>query len=235
LLELGGKAPMLVLEDADVDNAVRAAAFGAFIHQGQVCMSTERILVDEKIADEFAAKMAAKTKTIAAGNPQISDVALGSLISKEAARRVSGLVQEAVDHGAHLLAGGNVDGSIMDATLLDHVKPDMKIYYEESFGPVACIVRVPDVEAAIRAANDTEYGLSSGIFSKDVKKALDIAGRLDFGCCHINGPTVHDEPQVPLGGQKASGYGRFGGSPGINEFTELQWVTVEDPGQHYPI
>jgi acyl-CoA reductase-like NAD-dependent aldehyde dehydrogenase len=221
-----------VLEDADVDDAVRAAAFGAFIHQGQVCMSTERIVVDNSIADEFAAKMAAKTKTIVAGNPQISDVALGSLISKEAAQRVAGLVRDAVDRGAHLLAGGTVDGIIMDATLLDHVKPDMKIYYEESFGPVACMVRVPDVDAAIQVANDTEYGLSSGIFSRNVKRALEIAERLQFGCCHINGPTVHDEPQVPLGGQKASGYGRFGGSPGISEFTEVQ---CEDPHQHYPI
>ena len=235
LLELGGKAPMLVLEDADIDNAVRAAAFGAFIHQGQVCMSTERIVVDNKIADEFAEKMAAKTKTIAAGNPQINDVALGSLISRDAAARVGGLIRDAVERGARLLAGGNIDGSIMDATLLDHVKPDMRIYYEESFGPVACIVRVADADAAIRVANDTEYGLSSGIFSRNVKQALEIASQLQFGCCHINGPTVHDEPQAPLGGQKASGYGRFGGSPGISEFTEVQWVTIEDPGQHYPI
>jgi acyl-CoA reductase-like NAD-dependent aldehyde dehydrogenase len=154
------------------------------------------------------------------------------LISKEAAQRVAGLVRDAVDRGAHLLAGGTVDGIIMDATLLDHVKPDMKIYYEESFGPVACMVRVPDVDAAIQVANDTEYGLSSGIFSRNVKRALEIAERLQFGCCHINGPTVHDEPQVPLGGQKASGYGRFGGSPGISEFTEVQ---CEDPHQHYPI
>ena len=224
-----------MLEDADVDDAVRAAAFGAFIHQGQVCMSTERIVVDNSIADEFAAKMATKTKTIVAGNPQIRDVAVGSLISKEAAQRVAGLVRDAVDRGAHLLAGGTVDGSIMDATRLDHVKPDMKIYYEESFGPVACMVRVPDVDAAVQVANDAEYGLSSGIFSRNVKRALEIAERLQFGCCHINGPTVHDEPQVPLEGQKASGYGRFGGSLGIGEFTEVQWVTVEDPTQHYPI
>jgi acyl-CoA reductase-like NAD-dependent aldehyde dehydrogenase len=118
---------------------------------------------------------------------------------------------------------------------LDQVKPDMKIYYEESFGPVACMVRVPDVDAAVQVANDAEYGLSSCIFSRNVKRALEIAERLQFGCCHINGPTVHDEPQVPLEGQKASGYGRFGGSLGIGEFTEVQWVTVEDPTQHYPI
>ena len=235
LLELGGKAPLLVLDDADVDNAVRAAAFGAFIHQGQVCMSTERVVVDRSIADAFATKFTAKTKTIAAGNPQISDVPLGSLVSREAAARVGTLVKDAVDRGAKLLAGGKIEGSIMEATLLDHVTPDMKIYYEESFGPVACMVRVADAEEAVRVANDTEYGLSSGIFSRDVTRAMEIASRLDFGCCHINGPTVHDEAQMPLGGMKASGYGRFGSQPGINEFTEVQWVTIEDPAQHYPI
>ncbi|MBR0755276.1 aldehyde dehydrogenase [Bradyrhizobium jicamae] len=235
LLELGGKAPLLVLKDADIDDAVRAAAFGAYIHQGQVCMSTERIVIDEAIAEEFAAKLAAKAKTIVAGNPHVSDVPLGSLISADSAGRVGALVNDAVSKGAKLLAGGRIDGPVMDATLLDHVTPDMQIYSEESFGPVACIVRVRDTGQAIHVANDTEYGLSCGIFTRDVKLAMEIAERLNFGCCHINGPTVHDEPQVPLGGMKASGYGRFGGQPGVNEFTEVQWITIEDPKQHYPI
>jgi acyl-CoA reductase-like NAD-dependent aldehyde dehydrogenase len=235
LLELGGKAPLLVLADADVDNAVRAAAFGAYIHQGQVCMSTERIVIDEKIADAFAEKLAAKARTVVAGNPHSSDAPLGSLISADAALRVNALVKNAVSNGARLLAGGKVDGSIMEPTLLDHVRPNMDIYYEESFGPVACMVRVHDIEEAITVANDTEYGLSSSIFTSNVKLAMELAERLDFGCCHINGPTVHDEAQMPLGGMKASGYGRFGGQPGINEFTEVQWITIEDPHQHYPI
>jgi acyl-CoA reductase-like NAD-dependent aldehyde dehydrogenase len=234
LLELGGKAPLIILDDADIDNAVRATAFGAFVHQGQVCMSTERVVIDDKVADEFAQKIAVKAKSIVAGNPQISDVALGSLISRDAAQRVGALVADAVGKGATLLAGGGIDGTIMEATVLDRVTPKMDIFYEESFGPVVCMVRVPDVEAAIRVANDTEYGLSSGIFTRDVKLAMDIAQRLDFGCCHINGPTVHDEAQMPLGGMKASGYGRFGGQPGIDAFTEIQWVTIEDPNQHYP-
>lgn len=198
-------------------------------------MSTERIVVDAQIADEFASKMTTKAKSIVAGNPHASDVPLGALISAEAALRVDGLVKDAVSRGAKLLAGGKVDGAIMDATLLDHVTSEMKIYHEESFGPVACMVRVRDIEEAMHVANDTEYGLSSGIFTNDVRLAMQIAERLDFGCCHINGPTVHDEAQMPLGGVKASGYGRFGGQPGINEFTEVQWVTIEDPAQHYPI
>ena len=130
---------------------------------------------------------------------------------------------------------GTHDGAVMQPSLLDHVTPEMRIYYEESFGPVTCLVRVKDVEEAIAVANDTEYGLKAAIFSGNVKSALEIAGRLEFGCCHINGPTVYDEAQMPLGGMKASGYGRFGGHAGINEFTEVHWVSIEDPNQEYPI
>jgi acyl-CoA reductase-like NAD-dependent aldehyde dehydrogenase len=235
LLELGGKAPLLVLEDADVDNAVRAAAFGAYMHQGQICMSTERVVLDHKIADEFAAKMTKKVQALSAGDPTKSNAPLGALISKEAARRAEDLIEDAVSKGADALVRGAVDGAIMQPALLDKVTPEMKIYYEESFAPVTCMIRVNGVEEAIRVANDTEYGLKAGIFSRDVKRALEIARRLEFGCCHINGPTVYDEAQMPLGGMKASGYGRFGGHAGINEFTEVHWVSIEDPDQHYPI
>ncbi len=235
LLELGGKAPLLVLEDADIDKAVRATAFGAYMHQGQICMSTERVVLDHKIADEFAAKMKKKVESLSAGDPMKSNAPLGALISKEAAKRVDGLIDDAVSKGAEALVRGAVEGAIMQPALLDKVTPKMKIYYEESFGPVTCMVRVNGVEEAIQVANDTEYGLKAGIFSRDVKKALEIANRLEFGCCHINGPTVYDEAQMPLGGMKASGYGRFGGHAGINEFTEVHWVSVEDPDQHYPI
>ena len=235
LLELGGKAPLLVLDDADIDNAVRAAAFGAYMHQGQICMSTERIVLDHKIADQFSSKMKKKVKSLSAGDPMKSNASLGSLISKEAAMRVDGLIDDAVSKGAEALVRGGVEGAIMQPALLDKVTPKMKIYYEESFGPVTCMVRVNGVEEAIRVANDTEYGLKAAIFSRDVKKAMEIARRLEFGCCHINGPTVYDEAQMPLGGMKASGHGRFGGHAGINEFTEVHWVSVEDPAQHYPI
>lgn len=235
LLELGGKAPLLVLEDADIDNAVRAAAFGAYMHQGQICMSTERVILDHKIADEFVAKMKAKVESMSAGDPSKTNAPLGALISKDAARRVDGLIDDAVAKGAKAIVRGSVEGAIMQPALLDGVTPEMKIYYEESFGPVTCMIRVDNIEEAIAVANDTEYGLKAGIFSRDVKRALEIARRLEFGCCHINGPTVYDEAQMPLGGMKASGYGRFGGHAGINEFTETHWVSVEDPDQHYPI
>lgn len=235
LLELGGKAPIIVLKDADIDAAVAATAFGAYTHQGQIRMSTERVVIDHSIADEFAAKLARKATTLVTGDPLRSNVPLGALVSAASAQRVKSLIKDAVAKGAKLLAGGEIDRALMDAALLDHVKPGMEIYYEESFGPVTTMVRVGDVEVAIRVTNDTQYGLSSAIFTRDVGLALQIAQQLDFGCCHINGPSVNDEAQMPLGGMKASGYGRFGGAPGIHEFTEVQWVRIEDPHQHYPI
>jgi acyl-CoA reductase-like NAD-dependent aldehyde dehydrogenase len=235
LLELGGKAPLIVLDDADIDNAVRAAAFGAYMHQGQICMSTERVILHRDIADVFAEKMTKKVRSLSAGDPNSSDAPLGSLITPEATVRVQNLIEDAIEKGAKPLVLGTRDGAIMQPTLLDHVGPKMKIFNEESFGPVTCLVRVDDLETAIRVANDTEYGLKAAIFSRDVKRALAIADRLEFGCCHINGPTVYDEAQMPLGGMKESGYGRFGGHAGINEFTEAHWVSIEDPEQHYPI
>lgn len=235
LLELGGKASLVVLDDADLDAAVAAAAFGAFMNQGQICMSTERIVVDKAVADDFVAKLAAKAESLQAGNPRHGNFALGSLVGVEAAERISGLVNDAVSKGAKLLAGGKVDGTVMSATVLDHVTPAMRLYGEESFGPVVCVLRATGVEEAVRIANDTEYGLSAAVFGRDVTRALDVANRIESGICHINGPTVHDEAQMPFGGVKASGYGRFGGKAGINEFTELRWITIETGPQHYPI
>lgn len=233
LLELGGKAPLIVLDDADIDAAVNAAAFGAFLNQGQICMSTERIIVDEAIADEFVAKLAAKAKALPAGNPR-DHVVLGSIVSEKEAERIDELVQDAVAKGGALVAGGNRTGTIMEATLVDNVVPGMRLYAEESFGPAKSIIRVKGVEEAIRVANDSEYGLSSAVFGRDVQRALQVAKRIQAGICHINGPTVADEAQMPFGGVKGSGYGRFGGKAAIAEFTDLRWITIEDPKQHYP-
>ena len=232
LLELGGKAPLIVLDDADLDAAVDAAAFGAFMNQGQICMSTERIIVDEAVADVFVEKLAAKAKRLPSGDPR-GHVVLGSLVSRESAEKVAGLVEDAVAHGAKLVAGGGRQGTVMEATLLDGVTPAMRIYSEESFGPAKSIVRVAGVEEAIRVANDTEYGLSAAIFGRDVTRALAVAKRIETGICHINGPTVADEAQMPFGGVKGSGYGRFGGKAAIAEFTDLRWITIEGE-QHYP-
>ncbi len=233
VLELGGKAPLLVLDDANLDAAVDAAAFGAFMHQGQICMSTERVVVDNKVADAFVEKFAAKASSLPAGDPRNGNVVLGSLVSVQAAERIERLIQDAVDKGAKRVAGGKREGSIMEATVLDHVKPHMALYYEESFGPVACVIRADGDDALIDVANDTEYGLSSAVFSQDINRAVSAAQRIEAGICHINGPTVQDEAQIPFGGVKGSGYGRFGGPYGIAEFTDVKWVTIESE-QHYP-
>ncbi|NMG37440.1 aldehyde dehydrogenase family protein [Azoarcus sp. TTM-91] len=235
LLELGGKAPFLVLADADLDAAVDAAAFGAFMNQGQICMSTERIIVEEAVADEFVARLARKAASLPAGKPDAEGIVLGSVVDAATVDKVQGMVADAVGKGAKLVAGGKVDGTVMDAHVLDGVTRSMRIYSEESFGPIVAVIRARDAEDALRLANDSEYGLSSAIFSRDIGRALELAKRLQAGICHINGPTVHDEAQMPFGGVKASGYGRFGGQAGIEAFTELRWITVQtgEP-RHYP-
>jgi acyl-CoA reductase-like NAD-dependent aldehyde dehydrogenase len=232
LLELGGKAPLLVLDDADLDDAVNAAAFGAYMHQGQICMSTERLIVDRKVADSFVGKLANKANALPYGDPR-GNVVLGSLVDAHSADRMQELLDDAVKQGAKLVAGGKRNGTIWSATLLDHVTPQMRIYKEESFGPVKGIIRVDGDEEAIRIANDTEYGLSSAVFSRNIQRAMAVAKRVQAGICHINGPTVNDEAQMPFGGTKDSGYGRFGGTAAIAEFTELRWITIEQH-QHYP-
>jgi acyl-CoA reductase-like NAD-dependent aldehyde dehydrogenase len=234
LLELGGKSPLVILDDADLDEAVNAAAFGAFANQGQICMSTERIVVDEKVADAFVAKFAAKAKSLSLGDPREGKAILGSVVDQSAAERVTSLVLDAVAKGARLAAGGEIRGTLIGAHVLDHVTPAMRIYDEESFGPVTTVVRAKGEDEAVRIANDTPYGLSSAVFSRDVTRAFAVARRLETGICHINGPTVHDEAQMPFGGVKDSGYGRFGGKAAINEFTELRWITIQSGHRHYP-
>jgi acyl-CoA reductase-like NAD-dependent aldehyde dehydrogenase len=233
LLELGGKAPLVILDDADIDGAVNAAIFGAFMHQGQICMSTERIIVHQAIAEVFVEKLAARARQLPAGDPR-GHVVLGSLISLEAAKKMDDLIADALAKGAKLVAGGKRTGTVVEATLLDHVTADMRVYGEESFGPVKPIIRVADEDEAIRIANDTEYGLSAAVFSRDVQRAMAVAAQIESGICHINGPTLNDEAQMPFGGVKGSGYGRFGGKAAVAEFTDLRWITIEDPGQHYP-
>ncbi len=235
LLELGGKAPFIVLDDADIDAAVAAAAFGAYMNQGQICMSTERIIVLDSVADTFVEAFAKKAASLKAGDPREGKMPLGSLVSAEAASRIRALVDDAVAKGARLVAGGGGNGTMLDALAVDGVTSAMRLYSEESFGPVVSIIRAGSVDEAVSIANETEFGLSAAIFGRDQAKVLAVAGRIESGICHINGPTVHDEAQMPFGGVKASGYGRFGGTAGIAEFTELRWVTLQDGPLHYPI
>lgn len=235
LLELGGKSPLVVLDDADIDAAVNAAVFGSFLYQGQICMSTERIVIDEKIADEFVRKFAARAKELSAGDPRSNGACIvGPMINKSSGARLNGLLEDAVGKGAKVVAGGSANGSVMPATIVDCVKPDMKIYDEETFGPITSVVRAKDADDAVRIANDTAYGLSSGVFGRDVTRALGIAMRIQAGSVHVNGSTVQNEAQAPYGGTKASGYGRFDGRAVIDEFTELKWITIEPADQPYP-
>ncbi len=234
LLELGGKAPLIVLDDADLDAAVEAAAFGAFVNQGQVSTSTERVVVDERVADAFVEKLAAKARTLVAGDPRAVDTALGSLVDMDAVVRVRALIDDALAKGARLVAGGEINGTVMAATVLDGVTTWMRIYGEESFGPVVGIVRAKDVDDAVRIANDTEYGLAAAVFSRDVGRALAVAKRIDCGVCHVNSSTVHADVQFPFGATKASGHGRFTGHAAIEEFTELHTITIATERRQYP-
>lgn len=234
VLELGGKAPFVVLDDADIDAAVAAATFGAFANSGQICMSTERIIVDEVIADAFVAKLAERAKALPLGDPRKGPVVLGSVVDMATVERCNALIDDALAKGARLVCGGKATDTLMPATLLDHVTPAMLIYQEETFGPVKAIVRVKGVDEAVACANDNEFGLAAAVFGQDAARAWVVAGRIESGICHVNGPTVHDEAQMPFGGVKASGYGRFGGQAGIDAFTELRWMTMQTMPRHYP-
>ncbi len=235
LLELGGKAPLLVLDDADLDEAVKAAAFGAFMNQGQICMSTERIIVAESVADDFVKKFSAKVATMATGNPRDGKTPLGAVVDLKTTQHVEDLVKEALSQGARKINGGAANGVLVPATVVDGVTPSMKLFRDESFGPVVAVIRARDEAHAIALANDTEYGLSASVFTRDAARGLRVAKQIRSGMCHINGPTVHDEAQMPFGGVKGSGYGRFGGRAGIDAFTELRWITIETRPGHYPI
>ncbi len=235
LLELGGKAPQVVLADADLEAAADAASFGAFMNSGQICMSTERVVVDRSVADDLGAKLADRAARLTTGDPRNEGTMIGPVVSNGARERILELIEDARTKGAEVLAGGSADGNVIAPTVLANVTPQMRIYGEESFGPVVTIVPVDGDDEAVRVANDTEYGLSAAVFGADVDRALGIARRIESGICHVNSSTVHDEPQMPFGGVKASGWGRFGGRAAIEEFTELRWMTVQDGARHYPI
>ncbi len=235
LLELGGKAPMVVLADADLDRAAAAANFGAFFHQGQICMSTERIIADRSVADSLAERVAERAGALTVGDPRDPGTQIGPLINEAAMKRVTSLVADAVSKGATALSGGQADGPCYEPTVLTGVTPEMRLYSEESFGPLVTVIGVDGPDEAVAVANDTDYGLSAAVFSENVPAALELAQRIQSGICHVNDTTVQDEPQMPFGGVKASGFGRFGAKTALEEFTELRWITVQELARQYPI
>ena len=234
VLELGGSNPLIVLDDADLEYAVNASAFGSFLHQGQICMSTRRIFVERSIADEFVSRLVEKTKGLKAGDPKEHDTIIGPLINEDALAMVKARVEQAVADGAKVLVGGGTEGPCFQATLLTDVSPDSDFAKHETFGPVASIEIVDGADEAVARANATAYGLSAGIITSNRERGFALAQRIDAGIVHVNDQTVADEPQMPFGGVKDSGFGRFGGQAVVDEFTELRWVTMRGEGHPFP-
>ncbi len=234
VLELGGYNPLIVLADAEVEYAVNAAAFGAFLHQGQICMSARKVLVERPIADEFTRRLADKAKTLKAGDPKEHDTIIGPLINADAVAMVKGRVDEAVAKGAKVLAGGDAVGNCYQATVVTDVPADSELATHETFGPVLAVEVVDSADEAVARANATSYGLAAGIITSDVDGGLALAQQVEAGIVHVNDQPVGDEPQMPFGGVKDSGWGRFGGQAAIDEFTELRWVTVQSGSHPFP-
>ena len=234
VLELGGSNPLIVLDDADLEYAVNATAFGSFLHQGQICMSTRRIVVERSIADEFVGRLVEKTKGLKTGDPKEPDTVIGPLINEDALAMVKSRVEQAVADGARVLAGGEAVGPCFQATLLTDVPHDSEFARHETFGPVASIEVVGDADEAVARANATTYGLSAGIITSNRERGLALAQRIESGIVHVNDQTVADEPQMPFGGVKDSGFGRFGGQAVVDEFTDLRWITMRGEGHPFP-
>ncbi len=233
-LELGGKDPLIILADADLDYAVNAASFGAFMHQGEICMSVERIIVEEPIVEEFARRLAEKAAALPGGDPSLPTTVIGPLINDEQVRKVDAQVKDAVAQGARLLSGGTCEGRVYRPTVLMNVTRDMKVFREETFGPVAPIISVKDEKEALEVANDTIYGLSSGVITKDIEKAIFLAEGLDAGMVHVNDSSLDAEASCPFGGCKFSGQGREGGRYSLEKLSELKWVTIQKGKKMFP-
>ena len=234
-LEMGGKNPIIVLNDADIDYAVNTATFSNFMHQGQICMTGSRVIVEAGIYDEFCKRFAAKVKTLKYGsNQREPGLIVGPLIRTTQAPFIKGEVDKAVASGARLLTGGNYKDNVFEPTVLADITQSMSIFRTECFGPVASVIKANDHLHALELANDSEYGLSSALLTNDLQKALMMSEGLEAGAVHINGPSVRDEPVIPFGGVKNSGTGREGGHFSIDELTELKWITVQSGQNKYP-
>ena len=235
LLELGGKNPAIVCDDADVTRAASAITYSRYLNSGQICLSLDRIILQESIAARFTEECVARVAALGRGEPDAAGTVVGPLVNQRAADRVAALVQDAVDRGARVLAGGGKPrGLLVEPTVLTDVTPEMRIYHEETFGPVACLFTVPDDDAAIALANDTDYGLTSAVFTGDGARGLALARRLQHGCTHINSHTIKEDPEAPVGGLKDSGYGSFGSHYGVEFFTQVRWVTLAQQPEPLP-
>ena len=234
-VELGGKDALIICDDADMDRATGAANFGSFMHQGQICMSVEKILVQKSVMSEFLERFKDRASRLKVGDPtKEMDHIIGPLINDRQAARVKSQIDDAVAKGGNIVLGGKVEGRYVEPTIITDVTSDMTLYQDETFGPVVSVIPFSTDEEAIAIANDTEYGLSSGVITKDEYRGLEIAQKLETGMCHINCSSVNDEPHAPFGGSKASGIGRHGGRWATDTFTETRWITLDRGSREFP-
>ncbi|MCA0873285.1 aldehyde dehydrogenase family protein [Seohaeicola saemankumensis] len=233
-VELGGKDSLIVLDDADMERATSAASFGSFMHQGQICMSVEKVLVQESIYPEFLRQFTARAGKLKTGNVADKGNVIGPLINDRQVARVKHQIEDALAKGAKAVLGGNVQGRFVEPTILTNVTPDMDVWRDETFGPVAVVVPFRTDAEAVALNNDTEYGLSAGIITSDEQRAMRISQQLETGMCHVNCSSINDEPHVPFGGSKASGLGRHGGKWSMETFTETRWITFDRGHRPYP-
>jgi acyl-CoA reductase-like NAD-dependent aldehyde dehydrogenase len=233
-VELGGKDSMIVLEDADLEHAAKAANFGSFMHQGQVCMSTEKLLVQENVYDDFMQRFLSRAEKLRTGHTDDKDNVIGPLVNTRQALRVKALIDDAVAKGATVELGGNCWDNFVEPTVLTNVTSDMDIWHNETFGPVVIVCSFRTEDEAVALNNATEYGLTAAVCTADEARAMRLAGRLETGMVHINCQNINDEPHVPFGGVKASGVGRYGGHWSLDAFSELRWITLDRGGRHFP-
>ena len=233
-LELGGNNVMIVLEDAELDNATSAAVFGKFLHQGQICMSLNRIIVHEAIYDEFIEKFKQKTASLKTGNPADPEVFVGPLINEAQVEKLTKWVDSSVKQGATVISRGKAEGTLIEPIILSDVTNDMDIAQYEQFGPVAAIIKVGSEEEAIQIANDSDYGLTGSVYSGDIDRGIDVALQVKTGMIHVNDQSVNCESNIPFGGEKSSGLGRYGGEWSLSEFTTKKWVSVQTAPRPFP-
>ncbi|MEV6839222.1 aldehyde dehydrogenase family protein [Streptomyces sp. NPDC051133] len=234
VLELGGNSALVVLDDADIDYAVDAAVFSRFVHQGQVCMAANRVLVDRSIADEFTEKFVAKVRTLKVGDPRDPQTVIGPVINSQQASAVHGAVEQALAEGATALVRGGTSGNLVEPSVLTGVPADSALLQQEVFGPVVFLVPFDGEEDAVRIVNDTPYGLSGAVHTGDIERGVAFAKRIDTGMFHVNDGTVHDEPIVPFGGEKHSGIGRLNGDTTLEAFTTVKWISVQHGRSGFP-
>ncbi|MGW0207360.1 aldehyde dehydrogenase family protein [Streptomyces sp. NPDC003233] len=234
VLELGGNSALVVLDDADIDYAVDAAVFSRFVHQGQVCMAANRVLVDASVAEEFTEKFVAKVRTLKVGDPRDPQTVIGPVINSQQANAVSGTVEQALAEGATALVRGGTSGNLVEPSVLTDVPADSALLQQEVFGPVVFLIPFDGEEEALRIVNDTPYGLSGAVHTGDIERGVAFAKQVDTGMFHVNDGTVHDEPIVPFGGEKHSGIGRLNGETTLESFTTVKWISVQHGRSGFP-